>query len=551
MTFHDHDHDRPRAFVRRGRLALNEASAWCRMLPPVLCFALVALAQPVLAAGSHGRAALGTTAAFDHQKRLWIVRAEPVDKNAHVILQRSDDSGVTWQPAIRVTTKAEPVSADGENRPKLAFGPRDEIYLSWTSPTSEKFTGDIRFTRSLDGGKSWSAPVVVHRNRQLITHRFESMLVDRSGRIWVAWIDKRDLAVAQAAEQDYAGAAVYYAYSEDRGATWRGDYKLADHSCECCRIALTLDAKGRAVAMWRHVFPPNERDHAFAVLQPEGKDIAVERVTTDQWKIDACPHHGPSLAVAADGTRHAVWFNQVNGEARVFYGRLTHTGPEGVQALPAGAAHADLAVRGNIVGIVWKRFDGTATRVESWLSNDGGRKFTAGPTLQTQGNSDQPRLLSNGTAMLVVWRTADGVAVANLSGAESDDAIKPFSRDTLRIIEQQHAGSEFWVVLWDLECVYCMKSLSNIAAVQKQRPGLEVITIATDPVGAAPELRQRLAELGVRSEAYAFSGAPEEALRFAVDPAWIGEKPRAYRYTAAGSRTAISGVLTAKELAGS
>ena len=52
-------------------------------------------------------------------------------------------------------------------------------------------------------------------------------------------------------------------------------------------------------------------------------------------------------------------------------------------------------------------------------------------------------------------------------------------------------------------------------------------------------------------EAYAFSAAPEEALRYAIDPAWMGEKPRAYRYTANGSRTAISGVLTAKELAGS
>jgi hypothetical protein len=521
----------------------------------ILCLLLAVLAQPVLAAGSHGRAALGTSAALDHQSRLWIVRTEPVDKNAHVILQRSDDSGATWQPEIRITATAEPVSADGENRPKLAFGPHNEIYVTWTSPTSEKFTGDIRFTRSLDGGKTWSAPAVVHRDRQLITHRFESLLVDKVGRVWVAWIDKRDLGVAQAAKQDYAGAAVYYAYSDDQGATWRGDYKLADHSCECCRIALALDAKGRAIAMWRHVFGTNERDHAFAVLQPEGKGIVVERVTMDRWQIDACPHHGPSVAVSADGTRHAVWFNQANGEGRVFYGRLTGSEPEGVRSLPVGAAHADLAVRGNMVGIIWKRFDGSATRVESLLSNDGGRNFAPGPTLQTDGNSDQPRLLSSDKMMLVVWRKDDGVAVANLgdgtADAKRDDAIKPFSKNTLRSIEQQHAGSAYWVVLWDLECVYCVKSLTNIAALQKQQPTLRVVTIATDPVSASSELRQRLAELGVRSEAYAFSDAPEEALRFAIDPGWLGEKPRAYRYTAAGARTAISGVLTAKELAGS
>jgi len=518
-------------------------------LRALLLLMLSALVHPALAAMSHGRA-LGTTAAIDRQNRLWIVRSEPVDKNSHVVLERSDDNGKTWQPAIRATTRPEPVSADGENRPKIAFGPRNEIYVTWTSPTSDKFTGDIRFTRSLDGGKRWSAPVVVHRDRQLITHRFESLLVDKTGRIWVTWIDKRDLEAAQADKREYAGAAVYYAYSDDRGASWLGDYKLADNSCECCRIAVTLDSQGRAVAMWRHVFPGSERDHAFAVLNPDGKDVAVERVTTDRWKIDACPHHGPSLAIAEDGTRHAVWFNQVNGEGRAFYGRLTGGSPANVQQLPIGAMHADIAVRGNVVGIVWKRFDGNATRVESWLSRDGGRQFTPGPTLQTQAESDQPRLLKTDSSMLIVWRRAEGVAVANLGEASRGDEIKPFSRDLLRKIEQQHAGDDYWVVMWDLECVYCMKSLSNIAALQKQQPTLKVITISTDPIAAAPDIRQRLAELGVRSEAYAFAAAPEEALRYAIDPAWMGEKPRAYRYTRSGSRIAISGVLTAKELAG-
>ncbi len=90
----------------------------------------------------------------------------------------------------------------------------------------------------------------------------------------------------------------------------------------------------------------------------------------------------------------------------------------------------------------------------------------------------------------------------------------------------------------------------DIAALQKQQPALKVVTVSTERIAAASDIRQRLAELGVRSEAYAFAAAPEEALRYAIDPAWMGEKPRAYRYRANGSRTGISGVLTAKELAG-
>ncbi len=101
-----------------------------------------------------------------------------------------------------------------------------------------------------------------------------------------------------------------------------------------------------------------------------------------------------------------MWFNQVNGEGRAFYGRLTGSAPANVQPLPVGAMHADIAARGNIVGIVWKRFDGNATQVESWLSKDGGRHFAPGPTLQTEGESDQPRVLS--TRHVDVDRVAQG-----------------------------------------------------------------------------------------------------------------------------------------------
>ncbi|MGH8186149.1 MAG: sialidase family protein, partial [Steroidobacteraceae bacterium] len=212
------------------------------------------------------RAALGTSVAVDSGGRLWVALSRSDHGVAKILVQGSDDEGKTWRAPVQAVA-GEPVAADGENRPKLAFGPKDEMYVTWTSPTSEKFTGDIRFARSLDAGRTWSAPLVVHRDRQLLSHRFESLLVDSSGRIWVAWVDKRDLQAAQNTKREYAGAAIYYAYSDDRGASWQGDFKLADNSCECCRIALTVDTKGRVAALWRHVFPPNERDHAFALLR--------------------------------------------------------------------------------------------------------------------------------------------------------------------------------------------------------------------------------------------------------------------------------------------
>jgi len=490
----------------------------------------IALLAAAATAATMDRAAFGTSAAVDSTGRVWVAYAQPAGSAGQVVLQRSDDGGTSWQAPVRVNAAPEPVAAEGENRPKLAFGPGGEIYVTWTSPTSAQFTGDIRFARSLDGGKTWSAPTVVHRDRQLITHRFESLIVDPKARLWVAWVDKRDLQVA-----------IYYAHSDDRGATWSGDAKLADSSCECCRIALAVDPQGRVAALWRHVFEPNERDHAFAFLG--ASKPSVERATLDHWRIDACPHHGPSLAFGPDGARHAVWFSQVDGQGSAFYGQLTQSGPRPVRKLPAGATHADVAVAGRSVAIAWKRFDGNVTKIESLVSSDMGHTFAPGPSLQTAGDSDQPRLVKAGQRILLVWRNADGIAVRDVAAPMLDTRVKPFARDTLASIEREHAGKPFWLVLWDLECPYCMKSLSHLAAAQRSDPQLQVVTVSTDPMESAGEVAARLAQLGVRSEAYAFGDAPREALQYAIDATWLGEKPRAYRYGADGKREAISGVI--------
>lgn len=527
----------------------------------LLLFVLVLLSGASFAAG---KTALGTSAAADPQGRIWMAYAEAADDGAIVKVARFDRQRNAWLQPKAVNTTPEPVSSDGENRPKLAFGTRGELYVTWTSPTSAQYTGDIRFARSLDHGATWSAPTTVHRDRQRIAHRFESLIVDRRGRIWVAWIDKRDLIDAQQSDREYPGAAIYYAYSEDGGESWRGDFKLADHSCECCRIALALEENGEVRAMWRHVFAPNERDHAVATLTMQGTAPKIERVTFDRWAIDACPHHGPGLAIA-DGARHAVWFNHVGGQGRVFYGQLGAARPTHVRELPSGAMHADVVARGRHVAVAWKRFDGSATRVETWLSTDGGASFSTGPMLKTAVESDQPRLLASQDALFLLWRQADQTSVVRLTEGSSAPLetsstsapdpvmphtadIAPFDADTLARIERDQRGEPFWLVLWDLECTYCMRSLANIAAAQKQDPGLRVVTITTDRVSEAPAIGARLAELGVHSRAYAFSGGASEALRYAIDPDWAGEKPRAYRYDAAGSREAISGVLSVERL---
>lgn len=147
---------------------------------------------------------LGASAAFDSHGRLYVVDAI----HGHVRLRHSDDDGRTLSAPINVNAQAERIYDEGENRPKIAFGPHDEIYVSWSQPRTAPWTGFVRFARSLDRGEHFSTPITVHHDRAEITHRFDALAVDGNGHVVIAWIDKRDVIVATAAGRPYLGAAV-------------------------------------------------------------------------------------------------------------------------------------------------------------------------------------------------------------------------------------------------------------------------------------------------------------------------------------------------------
>ncbi|WP_220806762.1 hypothetical protein [Noviherbaspirillum aridicola] len=128
--------------------------------------------------------------------------------------------------------------------------------------------------------------------------------------------------------------------------------------------------------------------------------------------------------------------------------------------------------------------------------------------------------------------------------------IQPFGPDSLQKIEQTYRGQEFVLVLWSLDCVYCKASLNYLSGESRRRK-LDIVTLSTDSAddpGAVAAMRQRLAQAGVRGQAWAFGDVAPEQLRHAIDPRWHGELPRSYWYDASGKRTAYSGVINADVL---
>jgi len=364
---------------------------------------------------SLAKPSFAVTASFDENGKLWLASI----RDRHVYVSYSDDHGITKSTPVKVNAEPENILGDGENRPKIIVR-KGVIYVSYTQGLEKPMSGDIRFSRSIDGGKSFSAPVTVNDNREIISHRFDSMAVNDKGHVYIAWLDKRDLSAAQKKGEKFSGASVYYAMSDDGGAGFHSNIKIADHVCECCRTAMAVDTDGYPVVIWRHIYGINIRDHALVKL--DGKMSPV-RLSQENWNIAACPHHGPSLSIAPDGIYHAAWFSNAPQQRGLFYAYSTDRGKTFSGALNFGNPEAQPArpyvlSMGSRVYLSWKEFDGESTGIFGMHSTDGGKSWSAPRKLAaTSDVSDWPFMIGKNNRVYLSWNTKnEGYRLIEIGG---------------------------------------------------------------------------------------------------------------------------------------
>lgn len=353
----------------------------------------------------------GVSVAADEAGVLWLARMQ----DGHIRVSRSEDGGKHFAPGVKVNPSPESILAEGQNRPKIAVH-GGVIAVLWAQARPKMFAGHIRFSRSTDGGKTYTAPITINENREEIGHSYGAMAFGKGGRIALIWLDSREKSAAGRTGKKYSGSTVYYSISDDAGATFAANRKLADHSCECCRIGLTFDPDGVPVALWRHVFDGNLRDFALARLE---STPAMLRASEDRWAIDACPHHGGDIASDGAGGRHLVWFTGNPAQPGLFYRRsdgAQMSAPHAFGDSAAQAGYPTVSAAGKKVNLAWREFDGKGYRLMSLFSQDRGATWSPPRIVaQTAGAADLPLFATGSDKPLLVWNSnADGVRIFNL-----------------------------------------------------------------------------------------------------------------------------------------
>lgn len=342
--------------------------------------------------------------AFGPDGTLWLARGT-ADR---ILVSRSDDLGKSFSPPTSVT--AQPINIDWgpDSRPQIVVDRAGRLTVSYAIFQDKRFNGRVYVARSDDGGRSFAAPQPI--TPDATSQRFQAMAIDADGRVFAAWLDKRHAAAAIAAGRRYPGASLAYAWS-DGTAGFAGTHIAFDNTCECCRLGLAFAGPGQPAVIFRNVFPGSVRDHAVVTFKDAATPGPLQRVSVDDWRIEACPHHGPSLAIAPDGSYHAAWFTDGKARKGLFYARADRRDapfepPLALSSPDRQPARPFLLSTGPALHLVWKEFDGENALVRWQVSRDSGRHWSPPRTVaQTADASDHPLLIAHEGQAWLSWLT--------------------------------------------------------------------------------------------------------------------------------------------------
>jgi len=327
-----------------------------------------------------------------------------------VSVSQSNDQGKTFSVPVKIAEHGKSLDTGGDARPQIVSDSKGNVFIAYAFFKDSKWNAQINTARSTDRGVTFSNPEALIKNGS--SERFPSVLMRPDGSIFIAWVDKRLVADTKKAGQQRLGGSIAYSFSNDAGNTFSPEKIANESSCECCRIGASLEPQGGVGIIYRAIFPGGIRDHATQIITPASADN-IRRTSRDEWKTDACPHHGPSIAISSTGKMHVAWFTQGSARTGVFYASSsnqgeTYSGPQRIGAENANVSRPYLLAMDQSVWLVWKEFDGIKTSIYLKQSQNDGKNWSNPRVIaSTTGYSDHPLLVSQGKEVYLSWLTRD------------------------------------------------------------------------------------------------------------------------------------------------
>ena len=149
-----------------------------------------------------------------------------------VFFSRSTDSGVTFSNPKNISNGP----ADSGN-PQVGGDQNGNIFVAWNRMVPPSVNNDIFFSRSTDGGITFSAPMNLSNNTGDSTSA--CLTVDASGNVNVSWLDTTP-----------GNSQVLFSQSVDHGVTFSPAQNLSNDAGYAADVQMAADSQGNLNVVW-------------------------------------------------------------------------------------------------------------------------------------------------------------------------------------------------------------------------------------------------------------------------------------------------------------
>ncbi len=302
-----------------------------------------------------------------------------------IFFSRSSDGGATFSTPKNISNNPA-----GANNPYLAVDSGGNINVVWVG-SPKTAPSIIFFSRSSDGGATFSTPIAVSTNPS----DGPLVAVDFAGNINVAWIEGLDGPFHAA-----------FSRSSDGGATFTAPKQISGLSEVDPGPRMALDSNGNIYVVW-YTTPYGNIHLSYST---DGGATFSNTNITNYSGFPAPSPSAPQIAIDSAGNINVAWDDNRSGPLDIFFshssdGGATFPTPQNLSNM-GGAGYSQIATGLNgSINIVWQDSAPGNSQVFFTQSSDGGATFSVPQNLSNDsGNSQGPVIAMDPTSNAnVLW----------------------------------------------------------------------------------------------------------------------------------------------------